>query len=156
MNKPIVIYFSRTGNTKKVAEIIASTLSCEQKPIIPLKSYKGFIGWWRAGFQAVREKLPAIEPINIDFKEYDLVIIGTPVWASKMSSPVRTFLTENLNNFKNVAFFNTSGGEEQENVLLDMSKLIHVEPKAILDLWEKDVKKGNINKKIEEFTEGLQ
>ena len=155
MNKNIIIYFSRTGNTKKVAELVADALSCELKEIKPLNSYKGFFGWLKAGYQAVRLKNPVIKPIEVDLNDYEIVIVGTPVWAGNISSPIRTFLTENQNKLKNVAFFNTSGGSDNMHVLIKMSELVQIKPKAMLDLSQKEVKEELMNKKVEEFVEKL-
>lgn len=155
MTKNIIVYYSRTGNTKKVAEIIGNAISCELIEIKPLNSYKGFFGWWRAGYQAVRLKIPPIEPIDVNFNEYERVIVGTPVWAGNMSSPIRAFLTKNQNKLKNVAFFNTSGGADNEQVLVKMSELVQIESKAMLDLSQKEVKENLMDKKIEKFVQKL-
>ena len=72
-----------------------------------------------------------------------------------MSSPVRTFLTKNQDMLKNIAFFNTSGGPDNEQVLIQMSELVQIEPKAMLDLSQKEVKENLINKKVEEFVQKL-
>ena len=156
MDKCIVVYFSRSGNTKKVGELIASKLSCDLKAITPIKSYKGLFGWLKAGYQAASKKIPPLNSIDINFNEFDLVIVGTPVWAGNMSSPIRSFLTNNSKNFKNVAFFNTSGGADNINVCINMGELIELEPKAMLDLSQKEVKEDSIKEKVEEFIQKLQ
>ena len=151
MSKKLVIYFSRTGNTKKVAEKIANDLSCDIIEIKPLKSYKGIIGWLRAGYQGVRGKIPEIEPIDVDIKEYDLVIVGTPYWGGNMSSPIRVFLTEHANEFKQLAYFYSSGGGGKPKIFEHMTEVTQIEPIATLGLKQKEDNTEKIEKFIQEL-----
>ena len=116
--KTLVIFYSRTGNTRKVAESISKALKSDLTEIFPKQEFKGFFGFFRGGFQAAMQKTPKIKPIKK--KEYDLVVIGTPVWAGNMSSPVRTFLKKLKP--KSVAFFATKGNSLGKT-FIEMEKL---------------------------------
>ena len=151
MSNKLVIYLSRTGNTRKVAEKIANDLSCDIIEIKPLKSYKGIIGWLRAGSQGVRRKIPKIEPITIDLKEHDLVIVGTPMWGGNMSSPVRTFLTKHASDIKKIAYFFSSGGGGSPKIFEEFHLVTKLEPVAKLGLIEKEDNIGKIDKFIQEL-----
>ncbi len=152
MSNKLVIYYSRTGNTKKIAEKIANSLSCEMIEIKPLSSYKGIIGWLRAGFQAVKRKIPKIESINVNLNIYDLVILGTPMWGGNLSSPIRAFLTENIDKIKKIAFFYCSGGEGTDQIFEEFKDLTQIEPIATLGVPQKEIE---TSKKIEEFIQRL-
>jgi hypothetical protein len=65
----------------------------------------GAKGYLISGRDAMRRKLTQLEPLKINSSDYDLVVIGTPVWGWNMSVPIRTYITEQKNNFKKVAFF---------------------------------------------------
>ena len=152
MTKKLVVYFSRTGNTKKVAEKIANGLSCDLIDIKPLKSYKGIMGWLRAGSQGVRRKLPEIELISMDLNLYDLVIVGTPMWGANMSSPVRSFLTKHVNDIKKIAYFYCSGGEGSDKIFQEFNDLTKIEPVATLGVPQKEI---DTTEKIEKFIQQL-
>lgn len=87
--KILIIYYSRTGFTKKVAEELAAEWKCNVEAIEDVKSRGGFMGYMRSVFEALKKKLPDIKPMQTDPSQYKLVVIGSPVWASNIPSPVR-------------------------------------------------------------------
>ena len=88
--KTLVVYYSRSNITKKIAEEIQKELNGDIEEIKPLKSYEGKTGYAKAGYESVRRKTPEIEAVKHNPADYDLAVIGTPVWASTMASPVYT------------------------------------------------------------------
>ncbi len=112
MNKKIVIYFSYTGNTRKIAEKIKKDLDCdilEIKPKIP----------YSTDYQTVVDEeqrmegsnhTPEINKINVNLDNYDTIILGTPVWWYRPCPAIRTFLTENNLDGKTIIPFATNAG----------------------------------------------
>ncbi len=86
-----VVYFTRTGTSKKIAEKIADRLSCELIEITDNMKWNGFFGFIRGGFYSVTDK-----PIDYHLKgnvtEYDDIIAVAPMWAGKPSPTMRSFL----------------------------------------------------------------
>jgi flavodoxin len=108
--KCIVVFYSMRGTTKKVAEHIAGALKCDLEEIGEPGSRKGPLGFLKSGREAVRKMLPPIRQPEKDPGDYDLVVLGTPVWAGTMASPMRSFLARYGKQMKKVAFFCTAGG----------------------------------------------
>lgn len=147
--KILIAFYSKTGNTKKVGEEIARNLISETDEIIDLKDRtRKIIGWIIAGKDASTKKLTKIEHKK-DPSKYDLVIIGTPVWAWTITPAIRTYLTKNK--FNKVAFFCTCDGQKGKT-FEEMEKLSK-EPIAILELKDKEV---TSKEKIKEFCEKLK
>ena len=59
--KPLVVFYSRTGTTKKVAETISSILKCDVEEVFDTKNRAGVLGWLRSGRDAGSKKLTAID-----------------------------------------------------------------------------------------------
>lgn len=150
--KVLVIYYSRTGNTRKACEVVAKELSCDVEEIVDTTNWSGPIGWIKAGKQASSKALTKLEPLKKDPSQYDIVIIGTPVWAGTMSTPVRTYLVENKDKLKKVAFLITMGGRGDESTLRDMEEASGKKPAATLVLRTADVKSGAFADAIKKFT----
>jgi flavodoxin len=149
--KALVVYYSRTGTTKKVAEIIKGKLKCDIEEIITEANLSGLFGYIKCGYQAFAKKTPRIRKMAINLNDYDTIIIGTPVWAGNMSSPIRTFLIQEKDHCNKVAFFCTHSSPGCSNAFDDMSKLCGQEPLAILDLQTTAVVKDDYAGAIEEF-----
>jgi flavodoxin len=97
----LVAYYSRSGTTRKAAEAISQILKCETEEILDTKNRAGILGWLRSGMDATFKRFTVIEEVKKNPVSCDIVIIGTPVWNSTMSAPIRTRLNcgtlQNLN-----------------------------------------------------------
>ena len=112
--KTAIVYYSMSGNTKTVADMIAPMLSAELIEIKPVKEYpnKGFRKFIWGGKSAVMGDKPKLQPYAFD-DSYDRIIFGTPVWASSFTPPIRSFVEENrdaLKDKKLAVFVCYSGG----------------------------------------------
>ncbi|MGZ7070702.1 MAG: flavodoxin family protein [Methanobacterium sp.] len=153
--KILVVFYSRTDNTRKVAEEIKNSLDCDIEEIIDTQNRSGPLGYMRSGRDASRGKLTILKDIINDPSQYDLLIIGTPLWAWHVSTPVRTYIHNNQANFNNVAFFCTAGGKGFDGAFNDMEELSGKSPLATLGVREKEIKGESYKSKVAEFTKNL-
>ena len=152
--KAIVVFYSRTGNTRKVAQALARELGAEVEKISEPGSRQGALGFIFAGRDAVMKRLTPIEPLAFDPAAYDLVVVGTPIWSWTMAAPVRTFLTRNAEKLKSVAFFCTQGGSGGDRAFRQMEAVCGKKPVATLAILEKELK-GDFGAKVKEFAKKL-
>ena len=91
-----------------------------------------------------------------DPEKYDLVIIGTPIWAWTITPAVRAYLNQNKENLKEkkLAFFCTMGGSGDKGAFSEMEKLTH-KSISYLALTTKEVIKEEFNK-VKEFLRKLR
>src|SRR3974390_2834355 len=106
----LVIYYSRTGTTREVARSLTAALQCDSEEIVEDGSRRGMLGYLRSLLGALRQSPARIAAAGKDPSSYDLIVIGTPVWAWSVSSPVRAYLIGNRARLPAVAFFCTLGG----------------------------------------------
>ena len=122
MNRNILcVYYSRTGNTKQAMEEIAEMLDCEVVGITDKVNRSGFFGWLRCGFDAMRKRTRPVEkPVTERaLGDYKLVIVGTPVWAGRCSSVMRSFLKRRAYEMKDIAYVITRASEEPYKSVYD-------------------------------------
>jgi len=150
--KTLIVFYSRTGTTKKIAQELAKIVKADIEEIVPFENYYGIFGYIKASIGAVFKKIPLIKTKKNPFL-YNLVVIGTPIWVGTMASPIRTYLTKNK--FKKVAFFCTRGGSKVEKTFREMEKLSY-KPITILALKTKEVKNNLYKKQVMEFCERLK
>ncbi|MBU2540843.1 MAG: hypothetical protein KJ593_02975 [Candidatus Omnitrophica bacterium] len=154
--KPLVVFYSRTGITKQVAEDISNVLGCDDEEIIDTKDRSGAKGYVIAGKDAVMKKGTVIEEVKKDPASYDLVIIGTPVWGFTMACAIRTYIEQKKEALKRVAFFITQGSAGGKKTLQDMEKLCGQKPVALMEVLEKEVKRGQAFDKVKEFVDEIK
>ena len=160
--KTAVVYYSMGGNTAMVAGKLAGTLSADLISISPKRAYpdKGIWKFLWGGKSAVMAEAPALEPYTFSAEEYDLVILGFPVWASNIAPPVRTFIRDNLDALKDkkIAAFaceSGSGGAKALDKLAGCLERGSLTATMIL-IDPKDRPKPENDQKITAFLKQLQ
>jgi len=144
--KTLIIYYSRTGTTGKLADFITKKINAATEEIKDTVNRAGIIGYLLAGRDSTLRRLTRLETLKNNPADFDLVIIGTPIWAWNMSAPIRTYLEENKIRFKQVAFFCTMGGSGDERTFGEMGEITGKKPMATLSLKTKEVVTGDLNK----------
>jgi len=113
--KTLVVYYSRTGNTRKIGNEIAAALGAEIEELKDDVSRDGPVGFVRSAREARSGKLVNLDPLSHDPSTCDIVVVGTPVWAGNVSSPIRTFLrNSNLGNAKAAWFCTIASGSQSQ------------------------------------------
>lgn len=156
MNKKLVLYYSLEGHTKKVAEIIASSINAdiyEIKPKNEIKA-KGFSKYLCGGSQVVMAKKPEIVNIEIDLEKYEEVYVGSPIWAWTFAPPIRTLLEDGYLKNKKISYFYTHGGgpkKAEERGIEEINK--NNTFVSAIGIFDKDIRENYeaIKYKVEEW-----
>lgn len=122
--KMLVLYYSQTGNTKAVADEIATKLGADIEEIVAVNPYDG-------DFQATIERckqeheqgnIPDIQPIKTDLANYDIIFLGFPVWFGTYAPPVQKFLLGADLSGKKIVPFCTFGSGGLESSVNDLKQ----------------------------------
>lgn len=154
MKSCLVVYYSRTGITQAVASRIAAECGCDIDPIRETRTRRGLPGYLRSGYEALAGKLPPIESPARNPADYQLVILGTPVWAGRVSAPMRSYLHANAARLPRVAAFCTMGGSGGDKVLDEIAALCGKAPVARLALSDREIGGERDREKIGRFARG--
>lgn len=119
--KALVIYYSHDGNTRLVARAIAEAVGADTLELKPTKEVasQGFAKFFWGGAQVMMKRTPPLLPFDKQPREYDLLFIGTPVWAGTYTPPLRTFFSTMDPKGKQIALFCCYAGNKR-TVLQDM------------------------------------
>jgi flavodoxin len=155
MKRILIAYHSRTGYTRRIAQMLARRLDADLDEIKIVQPFAGPIGYALCALEAITALTPALRPSRKDPAAYDLVVIGTPVWFWSLASPVRSWLTQHHFKRGRVAFFCTMGGSGAKRVFSTMAALAGTQPVATLALIDKEVDAG-AEGKLDAFVHALQ
>ena len=140
----LVVFYSRSGTTRRAAQALAEALKCDLEEITEPKPRTGFLGYMRSLLEARRKRPSIIAPKTHDVSSYDLVVVGTPVWAWSLSSPVRAYLMATANQLPEVAFFCTLGGAGSESTFAQMTAIVGKQPRAVCAMTQREVLSGSL------------
>ena len=147
-NNVLCVYYSRTGNTKRVMEEIARALDAEVAELTDGVDRSGVGGWLRSGLDAVRRSSPKVKfKAKWPVSDYRLVIVGTPVWAGRCSAPVRSFLKKYGQHLRRAAYLITRGSDVRYEEVFEQMDLyvpsphvhaVSIRPKAVGSTFWRD------------------
>lgn len=138
--KTLVAYYSRTGHTDRLAKEIAAVCGADVEKISDEGvDRSGMWGYLRSGWQALCGATPPIRRATRNPGDYDLVIIGTPVWNWSLAAPVRTYAVRHASRFKRVAFFCTEGGAGERGVFAELQRICGKPPLATIAVKADDL-----------------
>lgn len=129
-NKILVVYYSASGNTERIAEIIAEDTEADIFEIVPEKIYtEADLDWTDDGSRVNREHnddalqdIPLVTTQVEDFNSYDVIFIGYPIWWQEASWVVNNFVIENDFAGKKVIPFCTSSSSGIGDSAIDLAK----------------------------------
>ena len=118
MSKKLVAYFSVSGVTAKVADMLADAVSADIYEIRPEVPYtKADLNWMDKKSRNTIEmndktSRPALADKDANVEQYDTIFLGFPVWWYRAPSIINTFLESYNFSGKKIILFATSGGSE--------------------------------------------
>lgn len=134
--KTLVAYYSYTNNVERIINALSSQIDCDVVEIEPAEKGLDYaannyaIG--SAQISAIRNNpgdassYPAIDPVTVNFDEYDIIIVAAPLWWSQMAAPMQTFLFNNGASMagKNIGLIVSSSSSGISGVVADAKRLI--------------------------------
>jgi len=106
--KTLILYYSRTGNTRAACEALQKELGADIQEIRDVNSRDKGFGMIAGMLKTVLGMQTDIDPASVDFRPYDRIIISAPIWAANFGLAMRTFVERSSFAGKPVIIFITS------------------------------------------------
>lgn len=138
--KTLIVYYSRTGTTAKVAQHLAAALKADMIDIKCARYRPGWLRYLCAGYDSVKGIMPPIDVPRIQPLKYDLILLGAPIWTSYPALPLRSFLALGTDLPSRVALFLTYGGHSSpDKAIAFVANLLPVALEATLSVRQENV-----------------
>jgi len=118
--KSLVIYYSRSGKTRDVAQRIAEGTSADVEEIVEVECHESYA---RSAIDAILKRKPTLRPFGRSLDDYDLIFVGTPIWTMNAVPAIQSFLATQEWMSRNVALFCTMGGMGDKKAFHTMRSL---------------------------------
>lgn len=145
--KTLVVYYSFTNNVHTVVADLLTQIDADGLRIEPAEKGLDYAANnYAIGsrlIQAIRDNpddaasYPAIDPVEVNFSDYDLIVIAAPLWWNNMAAPMQSFLFASGEQMagKKIALIVSSASSVINGVVADAKRLVphgdFVEP----NLW---------------------
>lgn len=105
--KILVVYYSKTGNNKYLAERLANNLGCDIEAIMPKTSSYSILLLTTLLKLGVRVNMPKYAP-----SDYDVIIICGPIWMGQLVSPIKSFIKKYRESIHTIYFVTSCGSSD--------------------------------------------
>jgi flavodoxin len=116
-SKPLIVYYSLTGKNKIISAELKQKLNAAIAELKTADDRTGIWGFIVSGYENIFDKDTDLQPFATDLVPHNPIVICSPIWMQKLSSPARTFLKNPALRGKDVyifASFNGHWGEDKE------------------------------------------
>jgi menaquinone-dependent protoporphyrinogen IX oxidase len=151
----LVVYYSRSGFTQAIARQLARSCRADLEAIVDDSGRSRVVGYARSAVEAALHLAPEIAPSRHRPSDYDLVVIGTPIWFWNIASPVRAYIKRHRSAFRRVAFFCTMGGSGDAKVLRDLKYLCGRPAVATFSVSDAEISGRKHRQRLSEFSAAL-
>ena len=147
----LVACYSLNGHTRRVAAELARHCNADLETISDSVDRTGRFGPLRSSLGALLHLQPGIRASRFAPRDYELVIVCTPVWAWNMAGPMRTWIHRHRPQLRRVAGVCTYGGSGQMKVLDDMARLCGKPLLARLAISAERIDQKTHSKRLQDF-----
>ncbi|NLP64599.1 flavodoxin family protein [Paraburkholderia sacchari] len=149
----LVVFYSRSETTAEFAGRLAAELEGDYERLqeVEFGRRAGPFGFLCSILDVVRKRPAHLRPMTHALANYDVVLIGTPVWAARASTPVATWLAQHAHEVRATAFFCTMGSRGSEDTFAQMQKLAHLAPLATCAISARDMQRDVAVEKVARF-----
>lgn len=121
----MVLYFTRSGNSKRIAEKIAKKLGCGTVEITDDKSWKGIFGFMRGGYYSLKQKVTRVSlEGDYDVSRADNIILVSPLWAGSAAPAGYSFLLNKKEKIKKLHMVICNDGSDTEEAFKKLELLV--------------------------------
>jgi flavodoxin len=156
MSSILIVYYSRSGTTRRIAQQLAEELDADLLAIEDPRPRSGILGFMRSAIEAMRGAPATIEPVDVNLSGRELVLLGTPVWSGHVSSPMRRFLIDHGNEIENTGFFCTMGRHGADETFRDMREIMGKQAVAKCAITQEEIENGTAKQALDKFVTRLR
>ena len=156
--KVLIVYYSRTGRNRELAELMKQKLLGDLDEVVDKKNRGGFWGWLFGGMDAVLKRLTEIKAVGYEPGKYNVVVLIYPIWAGVMPPAIRTYVRkfkESLAGRRVAVVSVSSQGSRNERAVGDLEAAIGKKTAGSLWLTVEEFKEGSFRKDLEALVRKL-
>ena len=157
MQRILIAYYSLGGHTERVATDLAARLGADLLQLRELTERRGLRGYLGAALDSLRERAAMLGYLGKSAGDYDLTIVGTPIWVGKITPAARTYLKTIRGEVGRIAFFTTSGATDVSRVIPTMQRLAGRDALAFAGFTEPELRDAaRYGRKLNAFVTALR
>jgi flavodoxin len=156
MDKILVVVYSYTGTSRRLGHMLCSQLGWPSGKIVEIDERAGPTGTLRCLADSLLRRRPSIRYEGPDPRDFDAVVLITPIWAWRLAGPMRSFVAGQGDALKQVAVLSVMASEGGPNAVAEIGRMLGRAPVLAAAFKSREVDDGSCAERLEAFGRALQ
>lgn len=156
MDQILVVFYSYTGTCRRIAELLCAQLDWRRGEIVETRSRSGAAGTFRCVLDTLLRRRPPIRYDGPDPRDYEAVVLVSPIWAYGLAGPMRSFVAERAGDLRQVAVISAMGTAGASNAVAEIDRLLGRAPLIAAAFTARSVDDGSCATRLEAFGRALR
>lgn len=128
MDRILVVAYSYTGSSRRLASWLSAQHGWPVAEISEARPREGLAGLWRCLLDALLDRLPEIKRTGLALQDYDAVVLVAPIWFNRLASPMRSFIATYRDRLPSVVLLSVMGKRGASLAEVDLKRLTGHQP----------------------------
>lgn len=151
MDKVLVVVYSYTGTSRRLARMLCGQMGWRMGEISETRSRAGVPGTLKCVADSLFRLKPPVLYVGPDPKDFQAVVLIAPIWVYRLAAPMRSFVAERVDQLPRTAVVAVMGGKGGSNAAVEIGALLGREPLLATAFTTREVDDGSCAGRIEAF-----
>jgi len=156
MSKVLVVAYSYTGTSRRVAQLLCRQQGWRLAEIAEVRPRSGASGTLRCLLDSLFRRGPAIRYDGPLPREFDAVVLVSPIWGLRLAGPMRSFVARRRDHLPDVALVSVMGGRSAANAVAEIGRLLGRAPLLSTSFTMQEVDDGSFAGRLQAFGTALR
>src|SRR5512138_2191862 len=148
MSKILVVVYSWSGTSRRLAELLAAS---QQWTLADIDDAERGRTHWRCALDSLLQRRPTIHYAGPDPRQFDAVVLVSPIWVARLPGPMRSFIAERASALRHVAVISVMSGRGASGALVEISRLLQRAPIFEAAFTRREVEEGSGTARLQAF-----
>lgn len=155
MSNILVIYYSYTGSSRRVADLLCAQQNWRMAEVVETRSRRGLTGTLRCVLDSALRRRPSIRYDGPPPEDFDAVVLISPIWLQRLAGPMRSFVEQCSARLPRVAVVSVMGGTGAPDAVAEISRIIRRAPVLSMSISMREVDNGSLAGRLQSFGSAL-
>lgn len=151
MNNILVIVYSYTGTSRRVAELLCNQQNWHIATVTDVHPRSGALGSFRCMLDSFFRRQPGIRYDGPPPGDFDAVVLVSPIWMLRLAGPMRSFVTRQRGRLPDVAVLSVMGGQGAPNAAAEIADILGRAPILSSSVTMREVDDGSCAARLQAF-----
>jgi hypothetical protein len=156
MQEALVVVYSNTGTSRRLAQLLCAQLGWPMGQITETRSRAGVAGNLRCALDSVLRRKPKVRYAGPDPAGFRTVVLVAPIWMYRLASPMRSFVAQWRKQLPQVAVASVMGGQGAPNAVAEIGDLLGRSPLLSTAFTAREVEDGSCAGRSEAFGHAIR